>query len=209
MPIRWSALQVSERLDELEKLLGEAEPLLVKLAEKAQETYSLPHVPDYIGQPLGWLKQKTLDFTAGQKQRINKARDYIPEDALAQEKAQFDKLVNFWNGDREKALLSMNLGKPKKETPKEQARFVFGGNKMLAPEEAVATQESIETGYETRTVKDYIYCEDCQMFVDLWKYDSIEDAGHGEHSWRYVTEEELEECVADCEESGCFEENML
>jgi len=28
------------------------------------------------------------------------------------------------------------------------------------------------------TVKDYIYCEDCEMFVDPWKYDSIADTGH-------------------------------
>ena len=53
--------------------------------------------------------------------------------------------------------------------------------------------------------KDYIYCQDCQMFVDLWKYHSLADTGHEGHNWRYVTDEELAECIKDCQEAGCFE----
>ncbi len=61
-----------------------------------------------------------------------------------------------------------------------------------------------------KTTRDYIYCEDCKMVVDFWKYDhDIADAGHEGHNWRYVTEDELAECVKDCEASGCFEEVML
>ena len=52
---------------------------------------------------------------------------------------------------------------------------------------------------------DYIYCEDCQMFVDLWKYDSLEDTGHADCHWRYVTDDELKNCVVDCEADGCFQ----
>jgi len=60
------------------------------------------------------------------------------------------------------------------------------------------------------TKEDYIYCEDCQMLVDFWKYDhNIEDAGHAECNWRYVTDDELAECIKDCEEAGCFEECIL
>ena len=52
----------------------------------------------------------------------------------------------------------------------------------------------------------YIYCEDCNMFVDFWKYDyNIEDAGHKEHRWRYVTDEELDQLNEECEEEGCNE----
>ena len=54
--------------------------------------------------------------------------------------------------------------------------------------------------------KDYIYCEDCRMFVDLWKYDDIEATGHASCSWRYVTDEELAMCVKNCEEADCFSE---
>ncbi len=59
------------------------------------------------------------------------------------------------------------------------------------------------------TTQDYVFCEDCKMVVDLWKYDSIDDAGHAECNWRHLTEEELPEAVADCEEAGCFDENRL
>lgn len=51
-----------------------------------------------------------------------------------------------------------------------------------------------------KTIKDYGYCEDCQMFFDLWKYGDIESAGHADCHWRYATEEELPGLVADCEE---------
>lgn len=58
------------------------------------------------------------------------------------------------------------------------------------------------------TKQDYIYCEDCQMLVDFWKYDhNIGDAGHEGCNWRYVTDEELAEAIEDCRENGCFEEN--
>ena len=59
------------------------------------------------------------------------------------------------------------------------------------------------------TTKDYAYCEDCKMFFDLWKYGNIEDAGHKDCNWRYVTEEELKVLVKECEKEGCFEEDML
>ena len=54
---------------------------------------------------------------------------------------------------------------------------------------------------------DYIYCEDCKQFIDLWKYGGgIEDTGHDKCNWRYVTEEELKQCVADCKQDGCFKD---
>lgn len=56
---------------------------------------------------------------------------------------------------------------------------------------------------------DYGYCEDCEEFFDLWKYDSIEDTGHADHNWRHVTKEELAGCIEDCKTDGCFEEEIL
>lgn len=49
------------------------------------------------------------------------------------------------------------------------------------------------------TCKDFIFCEDCQEFVDLFNQ-SLNDAGHGKCHWRYVVLRELRECVRDCEE---------
>jgi hypothetical protein len=54
--------------------------------------------------------------------------------------------------------------------------------------------------------EDYIYCEDCKEFVDLWKYGDIDDTGHANHNWRFVSEKELKECIQDCWEMGCFRE---
>lgn len=54
--------------------------------------------------------------------------------------------------------------------------------------------------------EDYLYCKDCETYVDLWMYASVEDTGHGSCNWRFVTDEELIECVKDCKEEGCFQE---
>ena len=60
-----------------------------------------------------------------------------------------------------------------------------------------------------KTNKDYIYCEDCNEYVDFWKYDNVEDTGHDECNWHYVNDEELKDCIKDCEEDKCFEEVIL
>lgn len=56
---------------------------------------------------------------------------------------------------------------------------------------------------------DYIYCKDCQEYVDLWKYGDIKSAGHEQCRWRHVTKKELKQCIKDCEEEGCFDEIIL
>jgi len=68
-----------------------------------------------------------------------------------------------------------------------------------------------ESGGEVNmaTIKDYIYCEDCETFVDFWKYGDIKDTGHDECKWRYVTKEELKGCIEDCKKDGCFDECIL
>jgi hypothetical protein len=65
-----------------------------------------------------------------------------------------------------------------------------------------------ESRYPRLTTKDYIYCEDCQTYVDYFKYDCIEDTGHAECHWRFVTKEELRACVRDCRQDGCFDEKQ-
>ncbi len=60
------------------------------------------------------------------------------------------------------------------------------------------------------TTKDYIYCKDCETFVDFWKYDhSLKDCGHDKCKWRYVTKEELKGLIEDCKKDGCFDECIL
>ncbi len=55
---------------------------------------------------------------------------------------------------------------------------------------------------------DFIYCVDCKTYVDLWKYGDVESSGHGGCNWRFVNAEELEECIRECDETGCFEEEI-
>jgi hypothetical protein len=64
--------------------------------------------------------------------------------------------------------------------------------------------------YIMATVRDYIFCVDCNEVVDFWKYGhSLEDCGHDKCHWRYVTKEELVECVRSCKKGGCFKECIL
>lgn len=149
MPIRWSARQVSESLDELNKILDELEPLLQRLLDKASETSKLPNLPDYVQQPLGWLRQKTSDFYAGQKQRIERVRGYIPKDDLTREQAEFQKLLTFFNGDRDKAEVAVNLSaKPKREVAKEQTRMALATVPSASNPFPVTERElKIQAGY--------------------------------------------------------------
>ena len=59
-----------------------------------------------------------------------------------------------------------------------------------------------------RKRSDWIYCHDCEMFVDFWKYDySLEDAGHADCvQISFPTPEEYEELKTECQENGCEEE---
>lgn len=60
---------------------------------------------------------------------------------------------------------------------------------------------------EGKNKEDYIYCETCKMMVDFWKYDySLEQAGHEDCKWRYVTNKGLKECIKECQKEGCFDE---
>lgn len=57
--------------------------------------------------------------------------------------------------------------------------------------------------------RSFLYCGDCRTYVDLYNYDSLEDTGHAECGWRYVTDEEFDELVADCLEEGCISERPV
>lgn len=63
-----------------------------------------------------------------------------------------------------------------------------------------------------RTIKsitkdDYLYCEDCKMIVDFWKYDfDLKATGHENCKTRRLTDEEFKIATQDCAEAGCFVE---
>ncbi|MCL5068357.1 MAG: hypothetical protein M1368_08415 [Thaumarchaeota archaeon] len=67
-----------------------------------------------------------------------------------------------------------------------------------------------KTEIQGMVAADYIFCEDCEIWVDFWKYENLEDAGHEGHNVRNPKSyEELKECVDDCQETidRCDDEN--
>jgi len=46
--------------------------------------------------------------------------------------------------------------------------------------------------------KSYGYCYDCNEYFDLHGDRTIETSGHENCTWRYVTPDELPDCVANC-----------
>jgi hypothetical protein len=90
------------------------------------------------------------------------------------------------------------------ETGEEWAKAIHERNPKLKD---IQGYVYLVTVRESKKTTDYIFCETCDMFVDFWKYDhDIEAAGHEGHTWRYVTQEELDKLVKACRKHGCFEE---
>lgn len=53
---------------------------------------------------------------------------------------------------------------------------------------------------------DYMYCETCECLFDLWKYDNLDEAGHGFCETRPITDEEFKVAKEGCISAGCFDE---
>lgn len=53
----------------------------------------------------------------------------------------------------------------------------------------------------------FLYCEDCDTYLDFWKFDyNIRDAGHESCKWRFATTKEAKALVAECKEDDCTNE---
>ena len=85
MPIRWSAVEVAEAMDEVEVLLDQAEPFLAEAETRAGKATGIHNLPEYISQ-----RVHRLIFTIEDRRRMPTAvsgvRNAIPEDALAAER---------------------------------------------------------------------------------------------------------------------------
>jgi hypothetical protein len=86
MPIKWSALEVVEAMDEIQELLDQAEPFLVEAEVRARKATNIARLPQYMNQRL-----HRLIFTIESRQRMRDSvrgiRDCIPKDAIAAERA--------------------------------------------------------------------------------------------------------------------------
>ncbi len=85
MPIKWSAVKVSEAMDEVLQQLDLAESFLTEAEEKARKATSMPDLPDYMSQRLGRLTF-TIQRREDMKAAIESVRKDIPDGAIEAER---------------------------------------------------------------------------------------------------------------------------
>jgi len=82
MPIKWSAVRVSDNVDEIEELMNSIRPTLWRIREKAEELRRIPNLPGYIDQPAATMTFKVDNFNDYMKGYVGRIRNLIPADAL-------------------------------------------------------------------------------------------------------------------------------
>jgi len=87
MPIKWSALQVSQAMDEIEHQLGLAEAFLDEAKAKASEARNIANLPGYLDERLFRLVIQ-IERLGYVKAAINSVRKAIPEGAIEAELKQ-------------------------------------------------------------------------------------------------------------------------
>ena len=86
MPIKWSAVKVSEQVDEVEELMNSIRATLWRIREKAEELKRIPNLPGYIDQPTSTMTFKVDNFNGYLKGYVERIRNLIPKDALEEER---------------------------------------------------------------------------------------------------------------------------
>jgi hypothetical protein len=86
MPIKWSAIRISQNVDEVEELMNSIKPTLWRIREKAEELRRIPNLPGYIDQPAATMTFKVDNFNTYMKGYIERVRNLIPKEALEEER---------------------------------------------------------------------------------------------------------------------------
>jgi hypothetical protein len=86
VPIRWSTVKVSEKVDDVEELMNSIRPTLWRMREKAEELRGIPNLPAYIDQPTVTMTSKVDNFNSYMKGYIERIRNLIPKEALEEER---------------------------------------------------------------------------------------------------------------------------
>lgn len=73
-------------MDEIERLLNQAEPYLAEAETRTRQALNIPYLPEYMGERL-----RRLEFLVGRnlqdaKGMISKVREHIPQDAVEAER---------------------------------------------------------------------------------------------------------------------------
>jgi len=83
--IKWSALQVSQAMDEVALLLAYAESDLRQAENKAKEARKVPHLPQYLDQRLARVCY-TIEARSQMVDAVESVRQSIPDGAVEAER---------------------------------------------------------------------------------------------------------------------------
>ena len=86
MPIKWSAVQVSEAMDEVEQQVLLADQFIAEAKTKAQAAKRISNLPQYMEQRLNHLigQLERMEYI---KRAITSIREDIPDGAIEAERA--------------------------------------------------------------------------------------------------------------------------
>jgi len=85
MPIKWSAVRVSQAMDEVEAQLSLAQSFIDEALIKVQEARRIPNLASYIDQRLARLELDIKDRFGCLKAGVDNIRAAIPEGAIEAE----------------------------------------------------------------------------------------------------------------------------
>jgi len=85
MPINWSAVKVSEAMDEVERQVTLADQFLAEAKVKAREARSIANLPEYLDDRLVRLITQ-LERIDNAKDAIETVRSAIPDGAIEAER---------------------------------------------------------------------------------------------------------------------------
>ena len=86
MPIKWSAVKVSEAMDEVEQQVILADQFIAEARVKVAQAQKIANLPQYIDQKLSRLDDQ-LGRLESIKQAITRVREDIPDGAIEAEQA--------------------------------------------------------------------------------------------------------------------------
>jgi len=87
VPIKWSAVKVSQVCDDIDTQLALAESFFAEAKRLAEEARRLPNLPQYIDQKLSGLASDLGYRIDSLKSRLDSIRKNIPAEALKAERA--------------------------------------------------------------------------------------------------------------------------
>jgi len=85
MPIKWSAVKVSEAMDEVEKQVFLADQFIAEAKVRAEEASKIENLPEYISQRINRLIYQ-LERIEGVKESIESVHRNIPDGAIETER---------------------------------------------------------------------------------------------------------------------------